>query len=225
MSHGIYPVIHHLSDGLSMEQAELAFALGADGVFLISHHGADDDLPWLAGRIKRSFPKARIGINLLTVDPIDALLRAADNGVDMLWTDDCGVTSAGATDEAKRLSVESRDRGIEVFGSVAFKYQRHEPQPAAAAANAAALGFLPTTSGPGTGKAPEVMKIGTMRAVTQRLAVASGMTPENVSSFLTCATDFLVSTGVSKDGYRFDPARLMAFVNVIRKADSELPSV
>lgn len=107
------------------------------------------------------------------------------------------------------------------YGSVAFKYQAPEPDPAGAAVQALKLCMLPTTSGPGTGHAPDVEKARSMAAAVARgplggeLAVASGMTPENVSAFLPYFTHFLVATGVSKDEHHFDEARLVQFIEKV----------
>lgn len=122
------------------------------------------------------------------------------------------------------------------FASVAFKYQPAEPDPGTAAIKAWQLGMIPTTSGPATGQSPTVEKIVAMRealdeyalgqAVMRRgrpgevlrapLAIASGMTVENVKAFLPYATHFLVSTGISSDDYHFDAAKLDAFVQAVK---------
>lgn len=44
------------------------------------------------------------------------------------------------------------------------------------------------------------------------LAVASGMTPENIAEYTRYLGAVLVATGVSVDDYRLDPAKLDAFV-------------
>lgn len=44
------------------------------------------------------------------------------------------------------------------------------------------------------------------------LAIASGVTPDNVSAFLPHVSHILVSTGVSASFHEFDPARLRALV-------------
>ena len=56
-----------------------------------------------------------------------------------------------------------------------------------------------TTSGEGTGLAPDISKIRGMKTAISRhpLAVASGITPENVEEYLPYVDCFLVATGVS----------------------------
>jgi predicted TIM-barrel enzyme len=74
-----------------------------------------------------------------------------------------------------------------------------------------------TTSGMATGSAPAVEKIRSMREAIGKhpLAIASGMTPENVSQFMPYADAFLVATGISKSSYELDPAKVAAFVKAI----------
>ena len=77
-----------------------------------------------------------------------------------------------------------------------------------------------TTSGSATGVAAHVKKISDMRAgcgdVT--LAVASGITPENASQYVTLVDAFLVATGISPRGdfYNLDPGRLGTLLRVCR---------
>jgi predicted TIM-barrel enzyme len=56
-----------------------------------------------------------------------------------------------------------------------------------------------TTSGPGTGKAASPDKIRTMKQALGDfpLAIASGITPDNIDDYLPNADCFLVATGVS----------------------------
>lgn len=60
----ILPVIHHIDDKTSLEQAEVAFDAGADGVFLISHEGEDLVLANLGQIIKTRHDTKLVGLNL-----------------------------------------------------------------------------------------------------------------------------------------------------------------
>lgn len=216
----VLPVIHHLDFDTSVEQANIAFKHGAHGVFLISHNGQDESLFAPAVEIKRSHPDRLIGLNLLGSSAAHALLNTEGSGLDMVWVDAPGVTSKGVNDEAAQIGrllkrAHQEDKKPLFFGSVAFKYQPHEPAPGQAAFSAFQLGMVPTTSGSGTGSAPDLDKIMTMRDAIgpdAPFAIASGMTPENVGEFLPYLTHFLVATGISKDVYHFDEPRLMLFV-------------
>lgn len=211
----VYPVIHQLTPALSLTEADIAFDCGADGVFLISHNGDNLTLLPVARQIKHKYPDKKIGINLLGHDQNDTLELAMEYFIDMVWFDYCGVDSNGLTAEGERLRAwKSTDTGkdIDVFASVAFKYQAPEPLPALAAQNAALSGFIPTTSGSGTGHAPELSKIIEMSSGSPLLGIASGMTVDNVRDFAPYLTHILVSTGVSSDFHHLDKDVLTEFI-------------
>ncbi len=78
--------------------------------------------------------------------------------------------------------------------------------------------MLPTTSGPGTGSAPELRKIREMREALGPdgpLAIASGITAENVVEFARYATHFLVASGVSRDEHHLDPVKVAELAAVL----------
>ena len=211
----ILPVVHHLNIALSHEQIDLAFEVGADGVFVISHDGDDTELMDVIIEQKKAHPERYIGVNFLSMHyPVRAYNVAATTGADAVWLDNAGVDSTSIelgqyVAEAKR----ARAGNQHIFASVAFKYQAPEPDPVKAAVNALSLGFIPTTSGPGTGQAPEVQKIIDMSAATNGiLGIASGMTPENVELYAPHLSHILVATGVSQDMHHFDYEKLMVLV-------------
>ncbi|CRN66901.1 membrane complex biogenesis protein, BtpA family [Pseudomonas aeruginosa] len=216
----VLPVIHFLDRATAMEQAELAFDAGADGVFLISHGNEDAQLGGIAQLIKAKHAGKRVGINLLTHGPRVAAQVAVERGLDMIWGDDCGVSSAGFAPLANDLSAFIKAYSdVQVFASVAFKYQAVESLPADAARNALDAGFVPTTSGEATGSPPSVEKIALMSsAANGKLAVASGMTVDNVQSYARYLSHILVATGVSVDEHHFDYEVLHRFVALARLA-------
>lgn len=216
----IYPVIHFLNRELALKQAMLAQQNGADGIFLISHLGDNEELCRVAWEAKQMLPTFEVGINLLSWSPRRAAEYALLDGLDMVWADDMGVNSQGLTSvEGGWLSAfAGQHPHIKLFASVAFKYQPHEPDPALAARNAQAAGFIPTTSGSGTGSAPAVTKIAEMSAaVDGNLAVASGMTPENVAAYAPNLRYILVATGISIDDHRMDADKLRQLIAAARQ--------
>lgn len=210
----IYPVIHVRNEYLAISEFAVAQMHGADGVFFISHHGEDDLVMRLAVSLKPLANGMKLGVNLLSTPTLAAAKRACEAGVEMFWADDAGVTSAGLDDKGRALVVLSKlYPATQVFASVAFKYQPVEADPAAAAKSAQLAGFIPTTSGAATGCAPAVDKIQAMsKATSGLLAVASGMTPENIAGYAPHLSHCLVATGVSIDNYRLDPVLLVAFI-------------
>ena len=209
----IYPVIHILYPDLTASEIELCKLAGADGVFLISHKSDSLGVIDSAKEAKQKFAGTdfKIGVNLLGYNALDAVEEAISCGSDMIWADYMGVDSGGVNATGCMCSKYSSQ--IQIFASVAFKYQPIELKPDIAAKNALAGGFIPTTSGSATGHAPEVSKIQLMsKAVNGNLAVASGMTPENVSDFAKYLSYILVSTGVSKDENHLDFFKLKALI-------------
>lgn len=223
MSHPkIFPVIHHIDRLTTLSEVGIARSCGVDGVFLIAHGGEDEELlgvAWEAKQMNKLFP---IGVNLLSKPADLAVILVCQWDLDMVWADSMGVDSSGLTAMGERIQVVAGlYPQVLFFASVAFKYQAAELQPVLAAQKARTAGFIPTTSGERTGSAPDLTKIIFMSENSkQTLAVASGMTPENVADFAPHLSHILVSTGVSKDEHHLDPARLSAFVDVIRGQNS-----
>jgi hypothetical protein len=214
----VYPVIHYKDDKTTIEQAKIAYKLGAKGVFLISHIGKNENLIPLATTIKNELDNFKVGLNFLGDDILYTAQVVKENNLDMLWGDDCGVSSRGLNYTGENLSQWAlENRKILVFASVAFKYQKTEINPALAAKEALNAGFVPTTSGAGTGQAPTVEKIQIMSSVTEGLlAVASGMDCDNVIQFKDYLSHILVSTRVSKDDYHFDEEKLARFIELAK---------
>lgn len=217
MNPKIYPVIHYLDWETTYVEVVKAINCGADGVFLISHRNNDDDIIESAQDIRIRFPDFPVGINFLSKGPSVAARICYGQGFHMMWGDNVGVSSSGVVEPAMEIHHFQHggndSKAFEVFASVAFKYQQHEPRPEVAARVALEMGFIPTTSGAGTGEAPGLMKIANMsRATDGVLAVASGMTPENVSMYAPYLSHILVATGVALDEHRLDPDKLRLLI-------------
>lgn len=223
-SHLVLPVVHYKDSETAVAQATLALNLGADGIFLISHSGSNRALYKPATILKNVFPDKLVGLNLLGESALTALDEVQHLELDMVWTDTPGVSSKGLTAEGLLLEekLARMSRKPLFFGSVAFKYQPVEPQPGTAAQRAAKAGMLPTTSGSATGAPPSVEKAREMKEAVNDgpLAVASGMTPENVADYLPYFSHYLVATGVSLDEHHFDATRLKQFVATVHSARS-----
>lgn len=218
MTAKVYPVIHYLNDQTTIDEAILAKSLGADGVFLISHIGSNDRLAPLGAKIKVHYPEFKVGLNLLGQSILEAANNVREYDLDMVWGDNCGVSSLGLDEQGIQLKEWKKSHSnIDMFASVAFKYQKTDFNPPLAAQEALNAGFIPTTSGAGTGKAPSLQKITSMsKAVNGQLAVASGMTCDNIQEFAPHLSHILVSTGVSKDDYHFDIDKLSRFIALIK---------
>lgn len=210
----VLPVIHIKTKTSALRQLELVLKAGADGAFFISHMGEDKLVVDVADDAKRFFEDAKIGINLLSMNPVYACGESVMYGLDMVWGDDMGfdsVRNSQTSNFISRFAMEFPEK--DVFASVAFKYRPKEQSPTAAAARALGFGFVPTTSGEATGSPPSVEKVAAMsKVVGGRLAVASGLTPENIKAYAPYISHALVATGISKAEGEFDEGRLREFI-------------
>lgn len=221
----VFPVIHVEDPRHAYAQGLLALSLGADGLFLIAHSQKNEQLAPLAAQLKEKFPDKKIGANYLGYRVSQAFETAQTRGFDMLWLDAPGIHSSCVDEQAVYLSGRLQGTSLEIFASVAFKYQPLDQNPGLAACKARLLGFVPTTSGVATGVAPDLAKTSKMRSALNslpeegrpiRLALASGATCQNVTAFKTHITDFLVATGISSDFHTLDPDKLAAFLQLAK---------
>lgn len=214
-------VIHYRDDKTSLANADIAASAAFDGVCLIHMNGQDDLIEAAAVAIKKRHPELLVITNRLAMHPVDMINRDVALGLDGSWADNPGVSSKGFTSLAKEiedavLKVRESKPDFLFFGSVAFKTQPHDPDPATAAVKAKNLGWIATTSGVATGIAPDVDKLERMKTAIASfdLAVASGITPENAELLGEHVDWVLVSTGISETVYTFDPVKVAA----LRKA-------
>lgn len=224
----IWPVIH-LADENRRELLQQNLSViqgtgsgGCAGVFLIHMNGDDGATMEEAAWVREAYPDLKVGVNLLGIRADLALQESIWAGLDATWSDSPGVNSKETAERAFAVqALLKANPGHQFFGSVAFKYQPHEPDAPAAAAAAADLGMLATTSGPATGKAPEFEKLRAMREAlgTRPLAVASGITPDNIHELGGPLTHVLVSTGVSRSFHELDQKLL----DWLAKAASNVP--
>jgi hypothetical protein len=173
-------------------------------------HGDDRALDPIGAAIRRQCPALRIGVNYLTLPASQALSRAQFHDFDATWTDRQEFSDGRPSPEACDVLV-GRNPDHLFFAAVAFKGQPDDPDPPASARLAARCGLIPTTSGPATGRAPDVAKMRAIRETMRDddpLAIASGITPENVGEFAPFVTHILVATGISSSFYEFDGDKL-----------------
>lgn len=197
----------------ALKNAITAMSCGCDGVFFISHGDMTPaELLYLSD--SDVFPNPQ-GVNLLGFSVVDAM-NMVGSRASMLWSD---YTPSGL--ERETLESEKHDMSFSglFFGGVAFKYQ---PQPSdlrKAAEDVRGFVDVLTTSGDGTGYAPEVEKLAVLaEGFGNKIAVASGVTPENVVPMLPYLSHILVSTGISKDFYTIDQEKCKRLVDVVKSS-------
>ncbi|MDD5430912.1 MAG: BtpA/SgcQ family protein [Candidatus Pacebacteria bacterium] len=197
-------VIHAETKEQAERNAKIAKDAGADGIFLINHEIARDELVSIYNYIHQKFLGWWIGCNFLGAKPYETILKVPIS-VSGIWTDNAGINEYLEKPAAEAESVWNARKTLRssweglYFGGVAFKYQpavnnlKHISRLATKYMDAI------TTSGEGTGIAPGIEKISAMRKAIGDfpLAIASGITPENASQYVGLADCFIVATGVS----------------------------
>ncbi len=143
------------------------------------------------------------------------VFQHVDTSVAGVWTDNALINESSPSQPAAQAALDVRSqRNLPAvyFGGVAFKYQRAVRGYAQAASRASPFMDVVTTSGARTGRAAPLQKIKSMKSAlgSQPLAIASGITPENVG--------FLVATGISSSFTELDAERVRALVTRVRES-------
>ena len=219
--HVVLPIVHVTNHDQAGRNVQIARDAGTNGAFLISHGSvADAELFDIYLRIAEENAGFWLGVNCLGWGSEEFFTRARDR-VAGVWIDDALIDESRPEQPTAARFLEVQQsvgwRGL-YFGGVAFKYQRPVRNLANASRNAVPFMDVVTTSGPGTGKAAAPEKIRTIRQAIgdKPLAIASGVTPENVPDYLPWADCFLVATGISYTFDELDPDRVRDLVQVVR---------
>jgi hypothetical protein len=199
-----FVVIHTITNGLHhvFGEAKVAQWAGADGIFLIPDYAkgnkkatTEDQFLYLE-KLKENMPNFPIGVNFL-VAPESLVPRLYTIQPDLYQTDS---SSSERVDRTRLLTTE-------FFLGLAFKYSRHVNLTGSAlqehCQKVSALADVPTTSGDATGVEASMHKIREIRSYLpsyKRLGIASGVTEQNVLSYLKeGVTDFLVASSLIKN--------------------------
>ena len=217
-------VVHGLDAGHAVGQARLALDAGADGVFLIDHHGGGERIitQMLAAVRQELGDDPWVGINPLGYTAAGGArlvrrMHEAGMAVDGLWADNAGIGRYTDPDDVRSIL-----DGIDClyFGGVAFKYQQEVTDLEGVAAIAAHHMDYVTTSGPGTGMAIDREKL---RRIAEGsgdhpVALASGVSIDNAAGALAYIAAALVNTSVSTSFHHLDPAKVAALAKVFQQA-------
>ena len=216
--HTVFPVIHVESLEQAKRNVAIARDAGANGVFLIN--GPSEWLLEIHAAISELHPNWWVGINCLGNRP-DEVYEMVSDKVAGVWADNAGIEEGSAAQAyADRVSAARQKQSAKClyFGGVAFKGQRRVDDLETASRIAARYMDVVTTSGPGTGRAADVEKIRRMKSALgdTPLAIASGITPENVDNYLPFADSFLVATGISSSFTELDPILVRTLIQKVR---------
>lgn len=215
--HVLLPVVHVETLEQAKRNVALAKRCGAHGVWLINHSIDHEELYDIYREVRAAFPDYWIGLNCLDLYP-ERAIRTLPAGVDGYWADNASIDECSDKQpRAERVLDAIRETGWQglYFGGVAFKYQRRVDDLQSAGAKAGPYMDVITTSGPGTGRSALVSKIQFIKdgARDKPVAIASGITPENVSAYMPYATCFLVATGISSSFTELDESKVMALLS------------
>jgi hypothetical protein len=218
----ILPVIHVESLDQALRNTHIARQQKCDGVFLINHGLPHTALLDIHHKLFKEFPDWWIGINCLDLYPWELFDMITDE-VAGVWADNAYIDErAEHQQDAESISAARQKSGWGglYFGGVAFKFQRAVDDPGRAATLARNYMDVVTTSGPGTGRAANISKIETMKGSigTFPLAIASGISPENVHLYAGISDCFLVATGISKSWTELDPKLVKTLVSKVKVA-------
>ena len=234
----VLPVIHARDRGQVLRNVQVAVREGAHGVFLINHDFALDGLLPLIREVRNRYASLWLGVNFLGVTgaqafPVLGDLERSGCVVDAYWADDARIDERSEGQrEADAIAKRRRTSGWTglYLGGTAFKKQREvRPEHFEAAARIAARHMdAVTTSGVATGRSAEVSKIEAFRngCGDQALAVASGVTPNNVGAYTGLVDAILVATGINRAGdfYNIEPMRLRRLLTTCREAGAGEPA-
>lgn len=221
--HVILPVIHVRSVEQTLTNAKIIRDAGADGAFLISMEGMDYlGLRNLHSTVKDELPDFWLGANFLDITTFD-VFDIVNEKIDGVWADNADIMERFKTqplaDAINEVRINSKWEGL-YFGGVAHKYQRPVLQRDLPKAAAIAKNYMDvvTTTGVGTGIAADIEKIKIMKKALGDfpLAIASGISPENVESFMPYANAFLVATSLMESIEYFNPKRVEALIKAVR---------
>jgi hypothetical protein len=202
------PVIHPVCETIALSSIQIAVDAEADGIWLINQGMSTPELLAFIHTVNRLFPKLWIGVNLLGTPPDKMIGCIKDLPVGGIWSDNAGINEYNDEQpDGVEFRLARAQRGWKglYFGGVAFKYQREVQDhllPVAARKAAPWMDVI-TSSGPGTGFAASVEKVKALRegAGEHPMALSSGVSPENIDSFLPYVDAYLVASEIETEKY------------------------
>lgn len=231
----IFPVVHIQQNNVDVATREgsKALNLGADGIYLIDHKNGGHYMGPLFetfNNLADKSPDRYIGLNLLGLSPqsaMYALAKALSKSGNLLFAPSALWVDDMRDDWPISSAMETRDvnpdlRRVRLLGGVAFKYtDTFTDDPNMARYETVYLQDsvdVVTTSGSATGQAPSVEKIRAMKEVMgdKLLAVASGITAENIYNYEGIVDEILVGTSIetSPNSGIFDDDKLRELIRI-----------
>jgi len=228
----ILPVIHALSYQQTAYNVGVAMRVGAQGVFLINHDFEFEEMIPIIREIRIRFQWLWLGVSFPGVTGKDAFpilgdLEKQGLHIDAYWAANARIdeTSDKQTqaDEIKQLRDNCGWSGM-YFGGTAFKMQREVDAKDYKKSASLACQYMDvvTTSGVATKEAADFGKIQAFRDACNDhpLAVAAGITPDNVAHYAPLLDAILVDDGINfdEDCYNINPEKLQSVLQLAREA-------
>lgn len=220
----VLPVIHVENFEQALRNVKICRDAGADGCFLINHSSETDAfrLNEIHIIIRNEIRDFWIGVNFLDLDPLKAFILFP-RILKGLWSDDAQIEENPDIIQERATKIRNQeilhywDTNFLYFGGVAFKYRKEVRDLKVVSRIAKRYVDVITTSGPATGIPAEIAKIKTIRESINNfpLAIASGITSENIRRYMPYANCFLVATGISKSFIEIDPYKLKNLLGAV----------
>ena len=213
----ILPVIHVKTKEQAIYNLNIVKQSGADGAWLISHGFLDyNNLYNLYTEFKKEYD-LWLGVNFLDLSANEVFNIFKNKLPDGVWSDNAGVLD---NDDSLAIKIKKSkgESDCVYFGGVAFKYQQPVKDLYKVTQSAKEYMDYITTSGEGTGIEAKLEKIEIMAdaAKDTPLAIASGITIENINLYLPFIKAFLVSTGISDNFDNLDLYKAQKLVDIIK---------
>lgn len=214
------PVVHVVDPDQTFSEVDVVLSNGAEGFFLIAHKLPFHHLTEIFNKVRNLHPTAWMGVNYLDLRADSATRMVAHMAdCDGLWVDSLGCKEPDMN--PTRLSGLARYLGAggtwRFFAGTNFKYQIEETDPDAVTRRNSELFDVVCTSGPATGSPPEIEKILRMRRqlAGTPLAVASGISAENIEHFLDYVDCFMVASSLEIEHGQMDPEKVRRLADII----------
>jgi hypothetical protein len=222
-SHVLLPVIHVKNYEQALSNCKMCFECGVDGVWLINHDCSSLDMIDIIKKIRYTYPTNWIGANFVDLYPHEVFNRIQKMKLqlDGVWTDNAMINEDSNFQNAAEFVNYSKFanswNGL-YFGGIAFKYRTEPKSVGKVASIAQTYVDVVTTSGNGNGhqmplsKALEISS----NVTNAPVAVASGITHQNILTYKPYVNCFMVSSCIEEDFYNFDRAKLNSLVSIVK---------
>lgn len=225
------PVIHVTNNtNVLWNNIDICIEAKVDGIFLISHgFKMAKELIIIRKEIKRRYPELWVGFNFLELDGWDtfSFLEGQGWNPEGIWIDNSHV----GVNNTKALKLQDIWQGVlnrnyssidtyemKYFGGVAFKYLQQPKDLKQATIDAIDKMDIVTTSGEKTGKSASISKVKIMHDALdgkKPLALASGISIENINDYLPYVDYYLVSSSISNSHDELNKEKTIELSNAI----------